>query len=205
MNERTARRMTIDEFLTWQGQHGQRFELVNGAPVAMAGARPRHDRVTVNALTGIRDRLRAPGSPCDAFTADRTATGNLRRPEVSVLCPPFDEDALTSDRPRLVLEVLSGSTERVDRFVRLDEYQAIETLDTIIIADPAAIEVGVWSRGPDRAWRSTTLDDPGAMIDMPALGIAMGVGILHDRVQLTPRQGPRLVWATTPRSPPDAG
>jgi hypothetical protein len=32
------------------------------------------------------------------------------------------------------------------------------------------------------------------MVDTPALGIAITVGTLYDRVRVTPRQGPRLVW-----------
>jgi Uma2 family endonuclease len=104
--------MTIEEFLTWQAQQARKFEFVDGHPVGMAGAKLRHDRVTGNAFTEIRRQLRAAGSPCDAFTSDigiRTAASRIRRPEVSVLCPPFDEDATISDRPRLIVEVLSES------------------------------------------------------------------------------------------------
>jgi Uma2 family endonuclease len=110
--------MTIEAFLAWQSGREQRYELIGGEPVAMAGGKLRHDRVTGNAFSEIRRRMRSGGSPCDAFTADigiRTPAGNIRRPDVSVLCPPFDEEATTSDSPRLIVEVLSESTERVDR------------------------------------------------------------------------------------------
>ena len=110
MGDRATRGMTIAEFLAWQvGQH-QLYELVDGQPVAMAGAKLRHDRVTGNAFSEIRRQLRAIGSPCDAFTSDigiRTPMGRIRRPKVSVL-RPFDEEAITSDSPRLVVEVLSS-------------------------------------------------------------------------------------------------
>ena len=62
--------------------------------------------MTGNAFSEIRRQLRASGSPFDVFTADigiLTPPGHLRRPEVSVLCPPFDEEAMTSDSLRLVL------------------------------------------------------------------------------------------------------
>src|SRR3984957_9449308 len=120
-----AERVTIEEFLSWQLDQEERFEFVNGQPLAMAGAKLRHDRMAVNAIAEVRRQLRANGHPCDAFTADigiLTPPGHLRRPKVSVLCPPFDEEAMTSDRPRLVVEVLSESTARVDRLLKLDEY-----------------------------------------------------------------------------------
>ncbi len=170
---------------------------VDGQPVAMAGAKLRHDRVRGNALSEVRRQLRAVGSPCDAFTSDigiQTSVGNIRRPEVSVLCPPFDEEAMTSDSPRLVVEVLSESTERVDRLVKLDEFKAIETLDYIIIADPTRVEVGFWFRDAQHAWRNETFHEPASVIHMPELAIAITLATLYERVQVTPRARPRLVW-----------
>jgi Uma2 family endonuclease len=162
----------------------------------MAGAKHRHDRMAVNAISEIRRQLRASGSPCDAFTADigiMTPPGHLRRPEVSVLCQPFDEESMISDRPRLVVEVLSESTARVDRLVKLDEYKALESLDYIVIADPTRVEVGFWSRDAERAWRSETFQEAEAVIEVPDLGLSIGLVSLYERVPLPQRPRPRLV------------
>ena len=197
MSERATRGMTIAEFLSWQVDQEDLFEFVDGQPLAMAGAKLRHDRVTGNAFAEARRQMRAAGSPCDAFTSDigiLTPLGNLRRPDVSVLCPPFDEDALISDSPRLVVEVLSESTERVDRLVKLDEYKSIKTLDYILVADPTRVEVGFWFRDADRVWRNETFQNPGSIITMPLLGLAISLASLYERVQVTPRPRPRLVW-----------
>ncbi len=196
MGDRAAKGMTIAEFLSWQTEQEERFEFVNGQPVAMAGAKLRHDRMTGNAFSEVRRQLRASGSPCDAFTADigiLTPPGHIRRPEVSVLCPPFDEEAMTSDSPRLVVEVLSESTARIDRFVKLDEYKAIETMEYIVIADPTRVEVGFWSRDAERAWRSETLQEAEAVISMPGLGLTISLASLYERVPLPARPRPRLV------------
>jgi Uma2 family endonuclease len=145
LGNRAPRRMTVNEFLAWQIGQDHRYELVDGEPVAMAGAKIRHDRVTGNAFSEVRRQMRLGGSLCDAFTADiaiGTPIGNIRRPDMSVLCPPFDEEATTSDAPRLIIEVLFESTERVDRLIKLDEYKAINGLDYIVIADPTRVEVG---------------------------------------------------------------
>jgi Uma2 family endonuclease len=189
--------MTIEEFLTWQTQQARKFEFVDGHPVGMAGAKLRHDRVTGNAFAEIRRQLRAGGSPCDAFTSDigiRTAPSRIRRPEVSVLCPPFDEDATISDRPRLIVEVLSESTERIDRLVKLDEYKTIETLGYIVVVDPTQMEVGFWFRDVSRGWLNETLADPDAIVRIPPLGLAITLATLYERVPLTPRPRPKLVW-----------
>ena len=197
MSERAERAMTIEVFLAWQDRQETRYELVGGQPVAMTGARIRHDRVTGNALTEIKRQLRAAGNPCDAFTADigiRTPGGNIRRPDASVLCPPFDEEAMISDRPRLVVEVLSESTERVDRLVKLGEYEGIDALDYIVMIDPTRIEVGFWLRNVDRSWRAEIVTDPKVELAMPDLGLSIGLASLYDRVTVSPPPRPRLVW-----------
>jgi Uma2 family endonuclease len=197
--------MTIEAFLAWQSGQDRRYELVGGEPVAMAGAKLRHDRVTGNAFSEIRRQMRSGGSPCDAFTADigiRTPAGNIRRPDVSVLCPPFDEEATTSDSPRLIVEVLSESTERVDRLIKLDEYKAIESLDYILVVDPTRIDTGFWSRDAGRTWHSTPSRDLNAVIEMPGLGISLGLASLYERVPVEPRREFRLVQEEDGPLPP---
>jgi Uma2 family endonuclease len=197
MSEGARRRMMIGEFLAWQSGQDDRYELVQGEPVRMTGARLRHDLVAGNAMFEIRRQLRMAGNPCDAFSDDIciiTPAGNLRRPDGSVLCPPFDLDAMTSDRPRLVLEVLLESTETVDRLIKLDEYNAIDSLDHIIIAVPTRVEVAVWFRDAERAWQHKLFTDPTVAIEMPTLSLSLGLSALYERVPLVPRTGPRLVW-----------
>ncbi|MBC7799445.1 MAG: Uma2 family endonuclease [Gemmatimonadaceae bacterium] len=189
MSGQAVSRMTVEHFLAWQAGQEQRYELVDGQPIAMAGARLRHDRVTGNALFELRRQFRAAGNPCDAFTADigiRTRAGNIRRPDASVICPPFDEDAMTSDRPRLILEVLSQSTERVDRLLKLDEYKSVSSLGAIVIVDPTRIEVGFWTRTGADAWTSEVLREPEALLAVPDLGLALMVAALYERVPLPP-------------------
>jgi Uma2 family endonuclease len=197
VSERAERAMTIEGFLVWQLRQDIRYELVDGQPVAMTGARLRHDRATVNALTEISRQLRANGSPCDTFTADigiRTPLGNLRRPDVSVLCPPFDEEAMVSDRPSLIVEVLSESTAGLDGLIKLEEYKAIESLDAIIMIDPTRMEVGLWTRDSGRAWHAVRVTDPEAALAVPSLGLSIDLAALYDRVPVTSRLRPRLVW-----------
>ena len=197
MGDSATRHMDIAEFLAWQTGQEQRFELVNGEPLAMAGAKLRHDRVTGNILSEIRRQLRAAGNPCDSFTADigiRTPAGNIRRPDISVLCPPFDEEATTAGNPRLIAEVLSESTERIDQLIKLDEYKAIDTLEYIVFIDPTMIAAGFWFRTASRSWQNATLRDANATIEMPVLGLSLSLASLYERVAVAPSPRLKLVW-----------
>jgi Uma2 family endonuclease len=166
--------------------------------MAMAGARLRHDRVTANALRCINNQLRAANSPCDAYTdeiAIATPKGRVRRPDVSVLCPPFDEEAMIADNPCLVIEVLSENTEHVDRLFKLGEYQSMPSVAYILMIDPTRMEVGFWARDAAGAWQSEWLHAPDAVIDMPALGLSLPLAELYERVPLEPPVWPRLIWS----------
>jgi Uma2 family endonuclease len=194
MSERAARRMTEAEFLEWQRHQEQRYELVGGVPHAMTGARFRHDRVLGNVFGALLDALEAIDSPCRPFTADiavRVPTGDLRRPDVAVYCPPFDEDAMVSERPRLVAEVLSESTEDTDQYVKVDEYQNMVAVDYIVLVAPRVVDVLVWSRGQDRSWQSKRYQSLDDAVPLPQLGVSLGLARLYRSVELRPR--PRLV------------
>jgi Uma2 family endonuclease len=186
--------MTEAEFLEWQRRQGQRYELVDGVPRAMTGARFRHDRVLGNVFNALFDALNAIDSPCRPFTADiavRVPTGNLRRPDVAVYCPPFDEDAMVSDRPRLVVEVLSESTEDTDQHVKVDEYQHLYAVDYIVLIAPRVVDVLVWARDEDRSWRSQRYQSLEDVVPLPLLGISLSLARLYSSVEL--RHWPPLV------------
>ena len=194
MSERAISRMTEAEFLQWQRHQERRYELVDGVPRAMTGARFRHDRVVINATGALLDALERIDSPCRPFTADiavRVPTGNLRRPDVAVYCPPFDEDAMVSDRPRLVIEVLSESTEDTDQYVKVDEYQHMPELDYILLVAPRVVDVLAWARADDRSWHSRRHRSLEAEVPLARLAVTLSLARLYRSVELRPR--PRLV------------
>lgn len=194
MSERTIRGMTEAEFLEWQSHQELRYELVGGFPQPRTGACFRQDRVLGNTFAVMLDALEAIDSACRPFTANiavRVPSGDLRRPDVAVYCPPFDEDAMVSDRPRLVVEVLSESTEDTDQYVKVDEYQRMEAVDYILLIAPRIVDVLVWARAEDRSWRSKRYQSLEDEVPFPLLGISLSLARIYRRVELRPR--PRLV------------
>ncbi len=196
MSEAVAPLMTINGFLAWQESQEFRCELIDGRPVAMTGATFAHDRVVGNLRWTLKTALRAAGSPCEPFGADIglvVTPLTLRRPDVAVYCPPFDEAAATSDRPRLIAEVLSRSTEHVDYFVKVEEFKMIDTLQTILLVSPQAVDLGVWSRDGEN-WAHRRIRDMNDVVDLADLGITLPMQDIYEGVQLVPSRRPRFVW-----------
>ena len=202
MSEAVAHLMTMDEFLTWQERQDVRCGLVDGRPVAMTGATFAHDRVVGNLRWALKTNLRNAGSLCEPFGADIglvVTPQTLRRPDVAVYCPPFEETAVKADRPRLIAEVLSRSTEHVDYFMEVEEFKNIDALQTILLVSPQAIDLGIWTRGGS-SWKHQRVREVGEFVHLADLGISLAVRDIYDGVRLMPPDGPRLVW---PEQPPE--
>ncbi len=137
MSERAVAKMTADEFLLWhEQQQDRRYELVDGVPVAMAGARRRHDQVVVNTLVALGGRLGV--GPCRPFSSDtavRISEYQVRYPDLGVDCRRFVDEALAADAPAVVFEVLSETTPAFDLVRKVEEYKSVDSLRHIILVD----------------------------------------------------------------------
>ena len=191
MSEAALPPMSLEDFLAWQEGQEQRYELVDGQPVAMAGARLKHDRIVTNALIRIGGKL--DSSPCRPFTADVTvATGvrSGRHPDFGVDCGPFDPESMVAILPRVVLEVFSPSTRSLDQIGKLDEYKVVASIEHIILVDPDDPVVILWSRAEDRSWSHETLRGLDTVLALPAIGVEARLADLY--AGLTFRLRPRL-------------
>lgn len=109
------------DYLAGEELSGLRHEYVDGQIFAMPGAIKVHDTIALNIGASLRMRLRC--TPCQAWIADmkvRVGPANAYYyPDVVATCA---DEALRSDSPqsfvnapKLVVEILPPSTEKIDR------------------------------------------------------------------------------------------
>lgn len=193
MLNRETEPMSVEAFFAWQERQSERYELVGGVPVRMmAGARNVHDDIVVNLLAALHAALR--GSGRRPFTSDgsvETLPGQVRRPDAGVDGGVRDPSGMKAADPRLVAEVLSPSTRDFDAFEKLSEYKALAGLEHILLIEPNAAEVMLWSREAERAWVKQRVAGLDATVDLTGLGIRLPLADLYDRVTFPAR--PRLV------------
>lgn len=159
-------KLTIDEFLSSYGGREEKYELVDGVPCLMARAKRRHVQIMGNLLWRLKERLQ--GGPCDAMAADmglKVSELTYRLPDLAIYCDQRDlgpqaADASSLEHPKVIFEILSSSTETTDYGVKLDEYQRIESVDTIVFIHPAREAFTTYERASATEWR-TTLHLPG--------------------------------------------
>jgi Uma2 family endonuclease len=175
--------LTADEFLAID--FGDRkAELDNGVIRMMAGATARHAQVQGNILIALGNRLRGSGcAPYNSDMATRTHDHSVRYPDVSVFCNRGDranDDLKAFDDPRVLFEVLSAGTARTDLRVKLDEYKALASVDTIVFVDIATDRLRIVQRTGVDDWAEHRAHQPIDVV-LPSLGVTLPHGEIFAR------------------------
>ena len=185
-------RMAIEDFLVWAETREERFELVDGVPQMMAGAKRRHDRIVASATRLIGNQL--VGRACEPFTADTAVVspnGNVRLPDAGVDCGQAGDEERAAREPVFVIEVLSPSTRDSDLHGKLEEYKSIPSMLAIALVDADRPCATLWSRGAGGIWDAETVSGEAAVLRIPSIGVELPFAELYARVTFAPR--PRLI------------
>ena len=140
-------RYTYRDYVQWEGD--ERWELIDGVPYMMAAPRVNHQRIAGRAyslfLDGLRGKTCEPFiSPIDVRLNHDTGDDTVVQPDVIVVCDPnkITENTING-APDLVIEVLSPSTSRKDRWFKYISYQQAGVKEYWII-DPENRSVEVY-------------------------------------------------------------
>lgn len=143
---------SYSDYLTWD--EGDRAELLDGALVMMAPPTRVHQEISVeltrqlaNFLEGKTCRVYHAPFAVRLFEQDGDTPENVKtvvEPDISVVCDPDKLDGKgCKGAPDVVMEILSPSTQRHDRLVKLELYQRAGVREYWIV-DPDSRTVQVF-------------------------------------------------------------
>lgn len=163
----------VEDYLAWVWSQPYRYETILGRIVMMAGGKRSHARIAVNTSSALNNRL--AGQPCETFNSDflvEIDINNRYFPDASVAC---GETRDYTDRPVLVVEVLSPSTMREDLGPKLENYLRIPGLRYVLYLWQDQPRARLWQPG------SPPVDIAGtdAVVRLPALGIELPMAELY--------------------------
>ncbi|MEQ1718000.1 MAG: Uma2 family endonuclease [Hyphomicrobium sp.] len=132
--------MSAVEFLAWaENQPRGRYELVDGLIVAMAPERADHARSKFQVCAALTNAIKRAGVPCEAFVDGLSVRINdttVYEPDTLVNCGPrIPGDAVLAPNPVIVVEVLSPSTQHIDKARKLIDYFSIAAVHHYILID----------------------------------------------------------------------
>ena len=177
--------MTRAQFFDWAQAQGIRYEFDGFQPVAMTGGTARHNTISLNIHRALYDRL--DGKKCRPLGPDAgvaTVGETVRYPDALVTCTKFPDTDYLVPGVVVVFEVLSPTSGRMDRIVKVREYAAVASILRYVILEHASIGVTVLERsGAAEKWTVTTLtaSDP---LAMPEIGVEIPVAELYEGTDL---------------------
>ncbi len=139
--------ISVEEYLEGEQRSEIRHEYIDGQVYAMSGASDRHGLI-VNALAFALTPA-ARSKHCQLFSSDMKLRLNIADkpvfyyPDLLVACDSTDRETYFRSRPCLIVEVLSESTERIDRREKLLAYQALSSvMEYVLVAqDMRRVEI----------------------------------------------------------------
>jgi Uma2 family endonuclease len=179
-------RMTVEEYFAFDSQSKTRYEYVAGELFAMNGASLRHNRITGRIFEALFRHLR--GGPCQAYVTDAKVGMKVNNkhhfyyPDVVVTC---DSDT-THEKPdthfvtdpKLIVEVLSPSTENIDRREKWLFYQKIPTLEEYVVVAQEECEVTVYRR--EDQWQPVTFHKLTESAEFRSLALSLPLTHVYD-------------------------
>ena len=176
-------KLTLEAYLAWENEQPERHEFHRGEVFAMVGGRRVHGVVVSNLSRLIGNALQ--GSPCRAFSEGmkvQPADATILYPDVFVTCDATDlRTEMIFSAPKLVIEVLSPSTQAYDRSQKFALYRRMVSLQEYALVDPDTRRVEVFRIGADGLWVLHDMSDLAA-VSLASIACEMKMSDVFDGV-----------------------
>lgn len=186
MAELAIKPMTLDEFLRWDDGTETHYELIGGFPVAMAPPAEAH-RILAMRLGSRIDAALSKRRPCNAqieagvIRADRADT--YFEADIAATCEGNEPGRQAIKDPFLIVEILSPSTERHDRRVKLPAYRQIATVQEIVLIASDGLYAELHRRAGGQ-WITEILRVREAAIALTSVGIEIPMSDLYEGIAI---------------------
>jgi len=178
----TSPRLPVEDYLRYETDGQVRHEYVGGVVHAMAGTSERHNLISLTLASLFRAHVR--NGPYRAYMADFKVRLEINRedifyyPDVMVACQRVGVEQYYLRYPTLVVEVLSPSTEAIDRREKLINYPQIPTLEEYAIVSQDTREVTVHRRA--EGWVPHMLNAADAVAEFRSIKLTVPLAQIYE-------------------------
>jgi Uma2 family endonuclease len=189
-------RYSIAEYVQLEEKSDVRHEYHDGQILAMSGGSYAHALIATNINRAIGNRL--AGTPCRVLDANmRVATPKrMFYPDGSIICSPpqFDPRDATNQslaNPRVIIEVLSPSTENYDRKEKFDHYGTVASIEEYILVYQDEPRVESYLRQSDKTWSYAVESGLSASARLRCMQIEIPLAEIYNGVEFPQAQLPQ--------------
>jgi len=151
--------ISIDDYLLGEETSEIKHEYLDGQVYAMTGATRKHNLLTMSLSTLLHPRARQRG--CQLFASDMKLRIEHRNetyfyyPDLLLTCSQDDQHPLFCTQPCLLIEVISPSSQRIDRREKLFAYSLLPSLREYLIVDQNRMHIDL-HRSTEQGWTHTS-------------------------------------------------
>ena len=171
--------ISLEQFLEFEAGSKERHEWVGGQVFLMAGGYRRHNRIAVR--LGSKAENASENTSCLVAIADTLvwANGATYYPDVMVYCEDEDNSRLVK-HPCVLVEVLSKSTEDIDRGEKWLNYQTLESLQAYVLLEQETPRAEVFRR-VEGEWRYERIE-AGGVLKLPCIDLELPLDEVYARI-----------------------
>ena len=178
--------ISVEDYLTLdRNSKEKRYEYFDGELRMLAGGSTYHSTIMINVTSLLHGLLR--GSNCRVHGSDMRVQLSKTRyvfPDATVTCDQRDHEFGDILRyPKVVIEVLSPSTEATDRGKKFTLYRECPTVQEYMMVNTQDMQVEVYHRNEGK-WTLSPFG-PGSVIELESLNIRFPIEEVYEGLNLT--------------------
>ncbi|HVA92585.1 MAG TPA: Uma2 family endonuclease [Chloroflexota bacterium] len=178
--ERQPPAMTVEEYLALEETSPVKHEYVRSRVFAMADVTLAHDTIANNIRAAIYNHLGdGPWAVRGPALRLRVREDIYYYPDAMVTCDDsLVDSAVEISAPRLIVEVLSDSTEAADRGHKFTDYQRLTTMEEYLLVDSRRRSAERFQRAAEGRWtyQRYSADDA---ITLESVGLTCAVAAFY--------------------------
>lgn len=189
-------RYSVEEYLAIERNSEERHEYLDGEIYEMAGESPEHGRICTNLSGILHAQLR--GKPCEAFSKDmkvrsgpvpkpgQTKKGLYSYPDLLVVCGELkfhDEHRDVLLNPKVIVEVISPSTEAFDRGEKWTRYQTwLPELTDYLLVSQSTPQIDHYHRRANGEWSYSLVNKLEGSLRLQSIDCTLPLTEVYDRI-----------------------
>lgn len=175
---------TVEEYLQFDLESIARHEFLAGQVYPMFKGSQNFKIIGENMFARLRTHLY--GSDCQVFSSDMKirieSINAFYYPEVSVVCNSQARELYFKTCPCLIAQVISPTTERIDRNEKLFNYRQLSSLQEYILVEQSKMRVEVYRKVSQNNWLLETLTQD-SILKLQSVNVEITMAEIYEDVE----------------------
>lgn len=178
-----------EEYLALEEAADYRSQFYDGEIFAMAGASRRHNSVAMNTAGNLHFQLR--NRPCEIYQNDmrvKVSTDFYTYPDIVIVCGEPQIERKNGENllnPKVIIEVLSPSTEKFDRGEKARLYRLMPSLEEYILISQDAPRIEHFVRQSNGGWLLTELSELEDILELPTISCQVSLSEIYAKIDFS--------------------